>query len=212
MKFKDLYQSQNPQFPGNLENLIEVYISNSEENEALCLVPSEDEIKRVVFEMNPLKAPRSDGLPALFYKHYWSIVGRQVVAAVQSFFHEGWLLKEFNQTFITLIPKIQGACNFNQFRPISLCNVCYKVISKILVNRIRPLLNRLIDPAQVAFVPDRWITENLVAAQEIVHSFGKAKKKRGYVGLKLDFQKAYDKMEWSFLKAVLMALASIKGL
>jgi hypothetical protein len=69
----------------------------------------------------------------------------------------------------------------------------------------RPLLNRLIDPAQVAFVPNRWITENVVAAQEIVHSFGKAKKKRGYVGLKLDFQKAYDKMEWSFLKAVLMA-------
>jgi hypothetical protein len=51
------------------------------------LVPSEDEIKQVVFEMNPLKAPGSDGLPALFYKHYWSIVGRQVVAAVQSFFH-----------------------------------------------------------------------------------------------------------------------------
>lgn len=89
------------------------------------------------------------------------------------------MLKEFNQTFITLIPKTQGVCNFNQFHPISLCNVCYKIISKIFVNRLQPLLSKLIDPAQVAFVPNRWITENVVATQEIVHSFKSTKKKKG---------------------------------
>ena len=68
------------------------------------------------------------------------------------FFRDGRLLKEFNQTFITLIPKKKGACNFNQFQPISLSNVCYKVISKIIVNRLRPLLPKMVDPAQVAFV------------------------------------------------------------
>jgi hypothetical protein len=115
----------------NLENLIEACITDTE-NESLCLVPSGDEIKRVVFETNPLKAPGPDGLPGLFYKHYWPIVGSQVVVVVQCFFQEGWMLKEFNQTFITLIPKTQGACNFNQFHSISLCNVCYKIITKSL--------------------------------------------------------------------------------
>jgi hypothetical protein len=113
--------------------------------------------------------------------------------------------RELNQTFITIIPKTFGVCNFNQFRPISLCNICYKIISKIIVNRLRPLLNRLIDPAQVAFIPNRWITENVVAAQEVVHNFTQSKKRRGYMGVKLDFQKAYDKMEWGFLLTVLKA-------
>jgi hypothetical protein len=94
----------------------------------------------VVLDMNPLKAPGLDGLSGIFFKHYWSTIGCKMVAAVQSFFREGWMLREMNQTMITLIPKNQGACNFNQFRPISLCNFFYKIISKILVNRLRPLL------------------------------------------------------------------------
>ena len=115
------------------------------------------------------------------------------------------MLREFNRTFITLIPKKQGACNFNQFRPISLCNFCYKIISKILVSRLRPLLNKLIDPAQFTFVPNRWITENIILAQEVVHSFKTLKRKKGYIGVKLDFNKAYNRMDWSFLEAVLRA-------
>ena len=103
--------------------------------------------------MKSLKAPGLDGFPALFYKHYWDIVADQAVLATQNFFRDGWLLRNLNQTFISLIPKKPGACNFNQFHPIGLCNVCYKVISKILVKRMRPLLNKIVDPAQVAFVP-----------------------------------------------------------
>ena len=180
-------------------------VITGEENEEICKVPTTEEIRRIVFEMHPLKAPGPDGLPGLFYTHYWSIVGDQVISAIQSFFRSGWLLKEFNQSFITLIPKKQGACSFNHFRPISLHNVCYKIISKILVNRIRPLLSKLIDPAQVAFVPNRWISENVVIAQEVVHSFKHMKKKQGYLGVKLDFNKAYDQMEWCLLEKVLKA-------
>ncbi|XP_050248620.1 uncharacterized protein LOC126695864 [Quercus robur] len=108
-----------------------------------------------------------------------------------------------NETFITLIPKVQGAHKFGHFRPISLCNFCYKVISRILVARLRPLLDKLIDPAQTAFVPNRNIAENVLLAQEVVHSFSTTKKKKGFVGLKLDFQKAYDRVEWPFLIQVL---------
>ena len=99
-----------------------------QDNLELCRVPSRDEIKKVVFGMKALKAPRPDGFPLLFYKHYWDIVGDQLTLVVQGFFRNGWLLKEFNKTVISLIPKKKGAHNFNHFRLISLCNVCYKVI------------------------------------------------------------------------------------
>jgi hypothetical protein len=111
-----------------------------------------------------------------------------------------------NHTYITLIPKRQAASNFNQFRPISLCNFYYKIISKILVLRLRPILPKLIDPAQVAFVPDRWIIENVVLAQEVVHTFHNMKRKKGSVGFKLDFKKAYDSLEWNFILAVMRAV------
>ena len=152
--FKSLYQSECNDVPEDLENLIEPCIS-MEENEELCRVPSREEIRKVVFEMKSLKAPGLDGFPTLFYKHYWETVGDQIILATQSFFRSGRILSELNETFIALIPKKNGSCNFNQFRPISLYNVCYKVISKIIVNRLRPLLSCMIDPAQVAFVPNR---------------------------------------------------------
>ena len=75
------------------------------------------------------------------------------------------------------------------------CDVCYKLISKIIVNRLRPLLSKMVDPIQVAFVPNRWLTENVALAQELVHNFEKTGKKKGFLGVKLDFQKAYDHLE-----------------
>ena len=79
------------------------------------------------------------------------------------------------------------------------------MISKVIINRLRSLLDKMVDPAQVAFVPNRWINENIVMAHEIVHSFKHTGKKKGFLGIKLDFQKAYDRMEWSFLLEVLRA-------
>ena len=146
------------------------------------------------------------GCLGFFSRNIGRFDGPQVIIAIQSFFREGWLLKQLNHTFITLIPKRHRACNFNQFRHISLCNFYYKVISKILVNRLRPLLAKIIDPAQSAFVPNRWIAKNVALAQEVVHSFRKTKKKNGYVGFKLDFHKAYDRLEWNFIITVLRTL------
>ena len=76
---------------------------------------------------------------------------------------------------------------------------------KIIVSRLRPLLNKMIDPTQVNFIPDRNIAKNMILAQEIVHNFRTMRKKKGYIGLKIDFQKAYDRMEWSFLLTTLKA-------
>ena len=203
-KFSEVFQSSSPSVPPNLDELIEPSIS-TQENEMLTNVQSADDIRRVMFAMQPFKALVPDGMSSLFYRHYWSIVGDQLVAAVQSFFREGWLLRELNHTYITLILKVQGAYNFNQFKPISLCNVCYKVILKIIVFRLRPLLNKMIDTTQVTFIPDRNIAKNMILAQEIVHNFRTMRKKKGCIGLKIDFQKAYDRMEWSFLLTTLKA-------
>ncbi len=203
-KFTTLFQSSQLQIPTDLENLIAPSIFEIK-NAELSRIPEAEEIKLVVWEMNPLKAPGPDGFSRIFFKHYWGTIGPQVVDVVHNFFREGQLLKKLNHTYITLIPKKLGACNFNHFRPISLCNFYYKIISKIMVNRLRPLLAKLIDPTQAAFVLHRWIAENVVLAQEIVHSFKKSKKKKGYMGLKLDFHKAYDCLEWNFIPAVLRA-------
>jgi hypothetical protein len=161
--FEEVFKSSHPIIPLDLEGLVSPCISNRE-NFDLSRIPNASEIKNVVLDMNPLKALGPDGFPSLFFKRNRDIVGPQVIVAVQSFFQDGWLLSQSNQTYITLIPKKQGACSFNHFRPISLCNFYYKIISKILVLRLQPLLAKLIDPSQAAFVLDKWIVENVASS------------------------------------------------
>ena len=156
-----------------------------------------------MFGMQSNKAPSPDGQPPLFYKTYWDIVGGAVSKAVQSFYRKGHLLKEMNNTFNVLIPKTSNLSSINQFPPISLCNSVYKVISKILVSRLRPLLANLISLCQSAFVPGRWIAENHVIVQELFHSFKKRKVKGGFVAMKIDLQKAYDRVSCDFFRIVL---------
>ncbi len=123
---------------------------------------------------------------------------------VKPFFHSGFMLKSLNHTFITLIPKVPNPEKVTQFRPIALCNVTYKIISKILVNRLKPFMDSLIIPFQNAFIQGRQITNNIILAQEF---FEYLKKKRqgkwGFAALKLDMNKAYDRINWNFLIVVL---------
>jgi hypothetical protein len=132
------------------------------------------------------KAPGPDGLPVLFYKKYWSIVGGSVVSVVIAFFEDERLLKEVKKSLIVLIPKNHNPTNFNHFRPISLCNVVYKIIAKLLVSRLRPLLPKMISPCQSAFILGKWITENGIVVQEVLHGFKKRKLKEENLAIKLD--------------------------
>ena len=185
-----------------MEQLIEPVIIESE-NASLCLIPTPQEIKAVIFELNNQKAPGPDGLPALFYKKYWDIVGTTVIEAIQSFFRSGQLLKEVNNSLIVLIPKVKSPSSVNHVRPISLCNTVYKTISKLIVSKIRPILDKLISPAQSAFIPNKWIAENQLIVHELLHSFKRRKVTGGFIALKIDLQKAYDRVNWKFLQAVL---------
>ena len=102
-----------------------------------------------------------------------------------------------------LIPKTHGPESIGSYR-LSLCNSVYKIVSKILVGRIRPLLDQLISPCQAAFVPGRRGVDNAIVVQEIIHTMGRAKGKGGYMALKIDLEKAYDKLEWSFIRDTLL--------
>lgn len=156
--------------------------------------------------MQDLKALGLDGFPAIFYKQMWSTVGDEMVRAFTSFFHLGSMPKEVNSSLIVLIPKTSNPSSVNHYRPISLCDVVYKVISKLLVSKLRPLLDKIISPAQSAFIPNRWIVENQVIVQEILHSFKTRKTKPGLMAVKLDLQKAYDRVNWKFIQAVFLHL------
>ncbi|KAF5451861.1 hypothetical protein F2P56_026923 [Juglans regia] len=112
-----------------------------------------------------------------------------------------------NHTHVVLIPKIKEPINVGDFRPISLCNVLYKIISKILANRLKGVLNQVISLSQSAFIPGRLITDNIIAAYEILHSMKLKKKgKKGSMALKLDISKAYDRVEWGFLRVVMVKM------
>ena len=109
-----------------------------------------------------------------------------------------------NSTNIVLILKTQGPETIGSYRPISLCNSVYKIVSKIFVGRIRPLLDQLISLCQTAFVPGRRGVDNAIVVQEIIHTMGRAKGKCGYMALKIDLEKAYDKLEWGFIRSMLI--------
>jgi len=114
-----------------------------------------------------------------------------------------WLLPSLNSTFLALIPKEEKSVAPDKFRPISLCNVIYKVISKVIANRLKPLLPMLISPEQSGYVEGRQILDGIILTHEIIHSL-KQNKQPGMI-LKLDLSKAFDKLSWSYIQKMLNA-------
>ena len=120
--------------------------------------------------MAPLKAPGPNGMPPLFYQHYWDTIGNDVTHSVLHFLNSACLLDNLNHTFITLIPKKNSPEYASDFRPISLCNVLYKIFSKVLANRIKKILPKIISEHQSAFTKSRLISDNILVAFESLHS------------------------------------------
>ena len=113
------------------------------------------------------------------------------------------MLGEVNATLITLVPKIKTPMKVSDYRPIACCNVLYKIISKILTNRIKNALCKLVNPSESAFIPGQ-ITNNILLTQELLKGYNwKSGARR--VALKIDIQKAYDTVNWDFLEGILHA-------
>ena len=119
--------------------------------------------------MAPLTAPGSDGMSPIFYKSFWHIVGGDVTNAVLTALNSGFVPKSLNHTLIALIPKIKDPKKVSDFRPISLCNVVYKLIAQVLVNRLKMILPYVVSDSQSAFLSGRLITDNVLVAFETLH-------------------------------------------
>jgi hypothetical protein len=146
--FTTLFTSTTP--PPIENEMLDLFstIISKEDNVFLCTLPAEKEITDALDSLGTIKAPGSDGFTALFYKKYWFIVRKDVLIYIEQFFKNHNLLRNQNQTFLTLIPKINGSHTAHQFRPISLCNIVYKIISKILSNRFKRYLPKIISHLQ----------------------------------------------------------------
>jgi len=117
------------------------------------------------------------GFGAGFSKHYWNLIKYDFYQCISEFFIHGKLLRKINHTFIILILKRENPSETQHYRLISLCNTIYMTISKILVNRLRPVLDNLVSPLQSAFIPGRFVHDNILLTHEIMHKFKNIKGK-----------------------------------
>lgn len=154
--------------------------------------------------MKPYKALGPDGIHVGFFQHFWLVVGESVMEEVRKVFIEGKVPEYLNTTLIVLIPKIQGPENIGYYKPISLYNTIYKIISKVIVARIRLHLEFLVSPYQTTFVSSRRGFDNVIIVQELIHSISRAKGHKGYIAIKINLEKAYNKIEWSFIMEMLI--------
>nr|GEX11720.1 reverse transcriptase [Tanacetum cinerariifolium] len=127
------------------------------------------EILKATKQLGGLKASGDDGFPDMFYQKYWNFLGVSVCQAVRYFFEMGNMLPELNKTLVVLIPKTPAPQTITHFWPISLCNFIYKIISKVLSNRLKPLMRTIISPQQSAFILGREIQDSIVVANEAFH-------------------------------------------
>ncbi|KAL9691023.1 hypothetical protein QQ045_011440 [Rhodiola kirilowii] len=168
---------------------------------------TESEVQEAVFQMCPTKAPGLDGFLALFFQKSWRLVRSKVSRNILQMLNEGRLEDGLNKTLITLIPKVKEPERIEEFRPISLCNVVAKIVTKMLANMLKPILPSIISENQSAFLPGKLIFDNIIAAHELIHYIRtRGDQKRGYFALKLDISKAYDRVEWDYLELIMKRL------
>lgn len=142
-----------------------------------------------LFSIEPLRAPGEDGLLAIFYQKDWSICGKELIQFVKSCFDRSHILEEVNRTLIVLIPKCPNPSAMTDLRLISLCNTIYKVVTKVIVNKLKPLLPSIINPTQVSFVPGRHIIDNIFILQESMHNLEMSKGRKVLWHGKLIYQR-----------------------
>ncbi|XP_021722572.1 uncharacterized protein LOC110690052 [Chenopodium quinoa] len=185
----------------------ELDIPRIEETEKLRLIKpfTGQEIRKAMFSIHRSKSPGPDGFIAEIFQQHWEKVGATVVTEVQSFFNNGYLLKEFNSSILVMIPKVEVPEVAAHFRPISLCNTVYKCIAKCMVNRMKGLLQNLISDSQHAFVPGRYMEDNILLSHELLYLINTNKGDSYKAAIKIDMSKAYDRVNWLFLLKALQA-------
>ncbi|CAJ2678325.1 unnamed protein product [Trifolium pratense] len=162
---------------------------------------TEAEVKSAVWDCDSFKSPGPDGINFGFIKDFWTEMRGDIMRFISDFHRNGRLAKGINSTFIALIPKVDSPQRLNDFRPISLVGCLYKILAKVLANRLRLVIGSVISEAQTAFVKDRQILDGILVANEVVDEARRSKKE--LLLFKVDFEKAYDSVDWGYLDDVM---------
>ncbi|KAF5773617.1 putative RNA-directed DNA polymerase [Helianthus annuus] len=158
---------------------------------------SVEEIKAAVFGCGDDRAPGPDGVNFRFVKRFWNLLEADFVDIMEEFYSTGAINPGCGSSFIALIPKVNDPIGLNDFRPISLVGLVNKVISKVLANRLKKVLDKVISFSQSAFIGGRLILDGPLIVNEILNWAKKSKDKLFF--LKIDFEKAYDNINWNFI-------------
>nr|CAD1819928.1 unnamed protein product [Ananas comosus var. bracteatus] len=184
-------------------NFLDLYSDSDPDLSSLQEEFTVAEVKRAVFASSPEKAPGPDGLPMLFYQRFWSLLKNDILSIFNCFHSGAAVLDELNTSWLCLIPKKNEALLAKDYRPISLVHSIGKLISKVLALRLQRFMDELINPHQTAFIKGRTFFENYSSAHILVHHLY-ATKRRAAI-LKIDFERAFDHINWGFLVDLLRA-------
>ncbi|GLT87927.1 hypothetical protein SLE2022_059780 [Rubroshorea leprosula] len=165
---------------------------SAEENSSLTTPFTEEEIKTTVWDCESSKAPGPDGFNFKFIKSEWETIKGDVIGFLEEFQRNGKLVKGLNSSFIVLVPKVENPQKIEEYKPISLIGAVYKILAKALANRLKNVLTGVVGEQQMAFISGRQLMDGVMIANEVVDET-KKKKKKAFM-LKIDFEKAYDKV------------------
>ncbi|GAU14347.1 hypothetical protein TSUD_309070 [Trifolium subterraneum] len=166
---------------------------------------SVEEVKAAIWDCDSYKSPGPDGINFGFLKEFWPEMRADIMRFITEFHRNGKLSKGINSTFITLIPKVDSPQKLNDFRPISLVGSLYKILAKVLANRLRTVIGSVISETQTAFVKERQILDGILIANEVVDEARKSQKE--LLLFKVDFEKAYDSVDWGYLDMVMRKMS-----
>lgn len=184
----------------NMPNGVKFKSITPTQKESRMQIVTEEEVRAAVMSMYPEKSPGIDGLNPCFFQVCWHIISRDVTDFCRNFLEYCELPDQVNRTLVCLIPKVKQPKQVSDLRPISLCNVLMRILSKVLANRLKPCLHSILSENQSAFIEGRLLTDNALIAYEINHCIRrKTQGKCGMAGLKIDVSKSYDRLEWRYL-------------
>ncbi|XP_074265128.1 uncharacterized protein LOC141587553 [Silene latifolia] len=196
------YQETHKHLFGNIKFLL-----SSDQQDFFSSSFTRKEVRTAVFQHGSTKSPGPDGIPALFYQKFWFHIKTEVEDAVLFMLNTGNISAEFNRTAIALIPKVASSKTVDNFRPISLCNVIMKIVTKCISNRLKGVMSFLVGDYQNGFVPGRHIADNILLSYELLHHISNKRiGKRGLIAVTVDMSKAYDRLNWNFIRCTLLSM------